>query len=351
MKALKLLAWLCMILVGGFLLTGCATAQPSVSGSASPLRIVVLPYYTEKGLEAREAGELTLHYRRVVRFINNQLVRHGFEVINPFATDLKEEEYNRYMERARQDSALAAKEMCKRYAVDVAYIVWLDVRAERTPDGYCRVRARLDGEGYDSAGRDLGVGVSKRFIRTALDCDDAVAEAEKEVADVVGRVLTAWNRERLASLPSVPATSGGGGQGVIAKRARQYENLISIRLDGAPNYEVVEAFGKILNTVRGVVEAKLYRLRIEPDNPQASTSIWRVRIQGTEPFRLQANIIKMVQDLLKAGGRITIKGVPYRYTPEEIEWFKGLRPGDCSSREIQFVIDRELMRDREFRGS
>ena len=350
MKNIKLLSCLWVLLLAGFMLTSCATAQSLVLDSASPLRIAVLPYYTEEGLGARKAGELTLHYRRIVRFINNQLVRHGFEVVNPFAADLKEEEYNRYMERARQDSALAVKEMCKRYAVDVAYIVWLDVRAERTPDGYCRVRARLEGEGYDSAGRDLGVGVSKRFIRTALYCDDAVVEAEKEVADTVGRVLTAWNKERLASLPSVPTTSQGGGQGAIAEHARQYQNLINIRLDGATNYETVEAFGKILNTVRGVVEAKLYRLRIEPNNPQASTSIWRVRIQGTEPFRLQANIIKMVQDLVKAQGRITLKGVPYRYTPAEIEWFKGLRPGDCSSREIQFVIDRELMRDREFRG-
>lgn len=352
MKRKAFVKWFMAVSLIMPLFVSCATAQPTVHslpGSSSPLRIVVLPHYTEKGLESTEAGDLTIHYRRIVRFINNQLVRHGFEVINPFAADLKEEEYNRYMKRARQDSALAVREMCRRYATDVAYIVWLDVKAEHTPDGYCRVRALLDGEGYDSAGHDLGIGVIKRFIRTARYCEDAIAAAEKDVADVVGRVLTAWNKERLASLPKTDsAPSTGSGKGIVSRRAKQFENLISVRLEGATEYEVVEIFGKVLNTVRGVVEAKLYSLRLEPDNPQASTTVWRVKIEGTEPFRLQANIIKMVHDILKAGGQITINGVPYRYTPEEIEFLKGLRPGDSSSREIQFVIDRELVRDREF---
>jgi len=142
-------------------------------------RIVVIPLYTEEGREAKDGGSRTLHYRRAMGFIENQLVRHGFEVINPFAKDSSEAEYNRVMERAREDSPLASKEMCKKYAVDVAYIVWLNVKVKRTSDGYCKAKARLDGQGYDSAGRSLGANVSKTFKVTRRDCDDAIAEVEK----------------------------------------------------------------------------------------------------------------------------------------------------------------------------
>ncbi|MDL1959383.1 MAG: hypothetical protein LWX01_07560 [Deltaproteobacteria bacterium] len=318
-------------------------------------RIVVVPFYTEEGSEKWDSR----HYRRILSFINNQLVRHDFEVVNRRGTELKEEEYNRYMETAHKDSALASLEMCKKYATDLAYIVWLKVKRERTSDGYCRAEVRLEGEGYDSAGRDLGAAVSKKFVVTKRDCDDAIAEAEKEVADLVGRKLTAWHGSGSGRVVSTEPVSTGtrhtgsdseGEGGVIQRRADKLENLINVRLDGATEYELTEVFGKVLNTARGIAEAKRYRSRIEPDNPQASVVIWRVRIEDTDPFRLQANVMKMIHDILDSGGEIHMKGVTYRYSAAEVDLLKGIRSGDSSSREIQFVIDRERARDREFEG-
>ena len=99
-------------------------------------RIVVLPFYVEEGRDANAGGNATVHFRRMMRFINNQLVRHDFEVINPFAKDASEREFNRVMERAREDSAMASMEVCKRYGVDAAYIVWLRVKIRQTQDGF-----------------------------------------------------------------------------------------------------------------------------------------------------------------------------------------------------------------------
>jgi hypothetical protein len=247
--------------------------------------------------------------------------------------------------------------MCKKYAVDVAYIVWLNVKVKRTSDGYCKAKARLDGQGYDSAGRSLGANVSKTFKATRRDCDDAIAEVEKEVGDLVGRKLTAWRGSR-AKGSVVTADSDAGRKpgstqtesGVLKRRTDALENLINVRLDGATEYELTEVFGKVINTVTGVVEAKRYSSSLIPDNPQACFMIWRVRIEDTDPFRLQANVMKMIDDILDAGGAITLKGVPYRYTAVEIDLLKGLRPGDSTTREIQFVVDRERARDREFSG-
>ncbi|MBC8434182.1 MAG: hypothetical protein H8D96_19920 [Desulfobacterales bacterium] len=320
-------------------------------------RIVVIPLYTEEGREARDGGSRTLHYRRAMGFIENQLVRHGFEVVNPFAKDSSEAEYNRVMERARENSVLASREMCKRYAVDVAYIVWLSVKVKRTSDGYCKARARLDGQGYDSAGRSLGANVSKTFKVTRRDCDDAVAEVEKEVGDLVGKKLTAWRGSKakgsVVTVDSDISQKSDSTQtegGVLKRRTDALENLINVRLDGATEYETAEVFGKVINTVTGVTEAKRYSSSLVPDNPKACFVNWRIRIEDTDPFRVQANVMKMIDDILDAGGEITLKGVPYRYTAAEIDLLKGIRPGSSTSRTIQFVVDRERARDRTFSG-
>ncbi len=331
-------------------------------------RVVVLPFYSEQGRDVRDGGRSTQHYRRIVRFINNQLVRHDFEVINPFAADASEMEYNRVMERAREDSALACLEMCKRYSADAAYVVWLNVKIRTTEEGLSKASARLDGEGYDSAGRDLGIGLSKTFTVTKADSDDAVAEVEKEVGDLVGRKLTAWsgpsgsNTSVVTARPSAPpapapaasapAAPGPEPQegGILKRNADALENIIDIRIDGATEYEALEVFQKVLNTATGVVKAKRYSTFMKPENPKACYATWSVTIEDTDPFRLQANIMTMINQILDAGGEITLKGVPYRYTAAEVNLLMGLRPGDTTSRQIQFVYDRERMRDNEMEG-
>lgn len=329
------------------------------SATSDPIRIVVLPFYSEEGQDTNDGGSATLHYRRMMRFINNQLVRHNFEVINPFAHDSSEREYNRVMERAREDSPLAVLEMCKKYGTDAAYISWLKVKVKKTDDGYCKASARLDGEGYDSAAHDLGVGVSKTFKVTRRDCDDAIAEVEKEVGDLVGRKLTAWSGGQsghtvVAAPPAtatvVPEAAAQTGGGALAKNIRKNAKYLTVRLDGANQYELVEVFGKVVKTARGVEYAKNYSQRIVPDNPQASFVNWRATIDGTDPFVLQANIMKMLGDISDSGGEIVLKGVPYRYTAAEVDLLKGIRPGDATSREIQFVVDRELARDKDMSG-
>ena len=337
-------AVLLLAIVAGSVCVGNPCAQ------ADPIRIVVLPYYVEDGYDAKALPEFSKHYRRLIGFIQNQLVRHNYEVIDPFAADMKEMEYNNLMERSRSDSALACREMCKRYATDAAYVVWMELLRKRTGDGMCKVRIRLDGQGYDSASRSLGVALSKTFDVTREDCSDAMAEAEKEVGDVVGRTLTVSTIRLQPALPPAPPVAAGSEttKGKLSEEINRFPEYIEVRLDGAIAQEEVEVFGKVVNTVRGVEEAKLFRSKIKSTSPQESVVIWRVKIQDTEPFRLQTNIIKMIDDVLAAGGSTTIKGVPYRYTPDELVMLKGIRTGDTSTRSVHFVIDRDRARTKEF---
>jgi len=329
---------------------------PDSATAALRTRIVVLPFYVEQGSrDAQDGGNLVMHYRRMSGFIENHLVRHNFEVIDPFAKEAAEKELNRLMERTREDSTLACLEVCRKYGVDAVYIVWLNVKHKKTADGYHKAIALLDGKGYDSAGRSIGANVYKSFKISRRDFDQAIGDVEKEVGDLVGRTLTAWNSRAASSnkVVSSSTVSAGGttnDEGVLARNIDKLEKYIEIRLDGATEYELVETFGKVLYTVNGVVQGKQISQRIVPDTPQACTSHWEVEIHNTDTFRLQANTMRMINDILDAGGKVVINGVPYRYTSSEVKLLMGIRPGDVTSRSVQFVIDRERARDREFAG-
>lgn len=332
-----------MLVLGLMLLAGQALA--------APVRIVVLPFYAEEGVDASRGGSVEEHYRRTMRFINNHLDRDGFEVINPFAKENVEREFDRVMERAREDSVLASRELCEKYGVDAAYIVWMKVKLERTADGYNKATVILDGEGYDAGGRDLGAGLSEVYKVTRRDRDEAIVEVEKWVGDLVGRKLTTWRADRGGDIAVVETKENSVTQGAsLQQNIRKHENTLEIRLDGATQYEEAEVFGKVLNTVTGVVEATRTGSRMVPNNPQGSYSAWVVRIEETEPFRLQANIMTMIKDVVAANGDLTLKGVPYRYTADEVAMLRGLRTGKTNTRSIQFVVDRNVTMSKERAG-
>ncbi len=343
-----------MLILGVFTVTWFGLGSAGTAGIATAglrTRIAVLPFYVEQGQEVDTAyKDQGLHYRRMAGFIENHLLEHDFEVVDPFAKDASEKEFNRVMQRAKKDSLLMATNMCQRYAVDAVYIVWLKVKTVRTADGYTKAVAIVDGKGYDSAGHSLGANILRTFKVSKRDFDEAVATVEKEVGDDVGRILTTWHNERGILEPGSGYSENQPG--VLAQAIDSQEQFLNIRLSKATEYELVEAFGKVLITVRGVRTAKQYTQRIVPDNPQASVAEWEVEIDTheTDPFRLQANIMKMVNDILDAGGTIRLKGIPYRYTPREMRLMMGLMPGEATTRAIQFMVDRERARQRELAG-
>ncbi len=164
----------------------------STAQSQEAIRIVVLPVDTEGGAWVSDDDDRMEHYRRTMRFINNELVKHGFEVVNPAAKELLIQEYDRMAARIEENSKLASLELCRRYETDAAYIVWLDVHVRRTRDGYCKVKVRVEGEGYDTASRDLGAGLLEEFHLVRRNCQQAVESAERQVGDIVGKKLTAY---------------------------------------------------------------------------------------------------------------------------------------------------------------
>ena len=344
------------IRLGGAVLLAWTLLAQATWAQGGPIRIVILPFYTEAGADVTDGGYEGRHYRRLSRYISSHFVRGGFEVVDPSAHEYTEEEYNRLRVRSRAEFPLAAMELTRRFRVDTLYLVWLDVDTRTLDEGYCQAKARVEVEGYDSGVRNFGVGPDQTFTRSRRECDDATVEVVKLAGDEVGRLLTAWAGRRNASrtTTSVVSTEGtssrSGEGGVIARHTKALENLINVRLEGATRCELVEVFGKVLNTARGAVEATTYLAVIQPETPPASFVAWRVRIENTDPFRFQANVMTMLRNIADAGGEIVLKGVPYRYTPAEVDLLKGIRPGNSTPRSIVFVVDRDRAQAIEFSG-
>jgi len=313
--------------------------------AALKTRIAVLPIYTESGAEVNTGGQATLHYRRIMGFINRELVRADFEVVNPFAGDIAEKELNRTLERARKDSPLVSGELCHRYGLDAVIVVKMDVGVRKTRDGYTKALCQIFMDGYDNAGRDLGIADDREIIITKRGRDRAVRAAEKELGALVGQLLTDWEPHLRRATGSNDRAKGG-----LANHIRAQDQYLDLTLHEATEEEVVEVFGKVINTVQGVADAKITAQEIIPAEPQRCFTRWRVEVRGTDTFRLKTNINKMISDILDAGGSIRINGVPYRYTPSEVSMLMGFRSGRVTANAVHFVIDRDRARAKALSG-
>lgn len=329
-------------LYGAMLLAWALLAQAAWA-QGGPTRIVVVPFYTEQGRPVTDGGFEGIHYERVLGYINNHLVGHGFEVIDPAAHEYTEAEYSRLRERPREDSLLAAKELTARFLVDVVYLVWLDVTTHVTDDHYCKARVQVQGKGYDSAARSIGASLVKIWNRSRRNCDDAVITAEKEIGDEIGRLLTASRKKAQKR-----KVDDSGGDGVVQRTSDELAVLINVRLDEATRWELVDVFGRVLTIVRGSVDTKPYGMNIDPENPGKSFIAWRIRIENTDAFRLQANIMTLLERIYEAGGQGNFNGVQFRFTSDEVNLLKAIRPDSMKSRSIIFLVDRDRAQAIEF---
>jgi len=272
-------------------------------------RIVVLPFYEESNELPKE--DMKRHYRRISGFINNNLVSEAFEVINPFAVEWKENEYDLLIKRSRKESAFVCKEMCRKYSSDIAYIVWLDLKKTYTPDNFCKVNIVLEGQGYDSASRDVGVYMSETIQGIHINCDAAVIDAEKKLAIFMGKKLIAE----------------------LNKNIQFTEETIEIRIEGKVTPVIAEIIDKILNITKGVDEVQRYRFKID------SVCIWRIKINETSISGIQENMINIIKQIIDSKGNFNKNDVQFNYSELEVNELKKFKCKDSSSRAILFLLE------------
>ena len=146
----------------------------------------------------------------------------------------------------------------------------------------------------------------------------------------------------IMGLPVTAAAANRGEGGILQQEIEGRQDLISVKLLGVTEYEVTEMFNDLLNNASGVVEAKRYRLRLEPDNPGACIVVWQVRLEDTDAFQLESNLYRILRDVTGGDADVHKMALSFQPAAEDLALLKDIRPWRASSREIQFVFYRPL---------
>jgi len=142
-------------------------------------------------------------------------------------------------------------------------------------------------------------------------------------------------------LPAVAAAATRGDGGILQQEIKAREDLISVKLLGVTEYEVTEMFNDLLMSAPGVMEAKRYRFRLDPQRPAHCIVEWQVKIGDTDAFQLESSLYRMLRDAAHHGTEDEAPVFTFDPTVEDLQSFRDIRPWRASSREIQFVSGRQ----------
>ena len=170
-----------------------------------------------------------------------------------------------------------------------------------------------------------------------------VKHAEKHYSCLIGSaVYIIFAIVFIIGLP-VTATAGKEGNGGILQQGiENRQDVISVKLVGVTKYELTEMFNDLLIRTPGVVEAKRYRLRLEPDNPDACVVEWQVRLENSDVFQLETKLYRMIRELSGSKADVQTSSLSIQPTAEDFALFNDIRPWRASIKEIQFVLNRTL---------
>jgi len=141
-------------------------------------------------------------------------------------------------------------------------------------------------------------------------------------------------------LPAVAAAATRGNGGILQQEIRAREGLISVKLIGVTEYEVIEMFNDLLISAPGVMEARRYRFRLDPQKPADCIVEWQVKIEDTDAFQLESSLYRMLGDTARHRAEGEAPAFTFDPTVEDMRNFREIRPWRASSREIQFVSGR-----------
>ncbi len=301
------------------LLSGCAGHRATAVPAAENGYSVAVLVRTDQGT----AGVPAQAQRAVVGEINNQLVRYGFAAVNTDATGLPEL------------SGTAEGNLCQQYGVNA--IILLDIAKgtlPAVPGVSCAVALRLATQGYDAAGRDLGISMSRTLTVNRSSCDQAAVTAGHEIGYEAGVLIASTlSGQGYGRVGCQIADTGTAWRSGIDERSMAWnESSVTVRLDNVRDPLTADAFSKIIRSAIGVVAVKRY-------GNFPGSIFWQVTLNGTDSFRLQAELLSMLRTVMDSRGLVIVNNVSYRYSPAEIRSLASIRPAALGSVEIHFTVD------------
>lgn len=171
--------------------SGCSSSRANleIEPSSGAYRVVVAPQQSQSFWGNQSSIE-----RSTIGALNAQLVRHGIESVNIYAIN-------------NGSAGNTNTNLCKAYATDAAILVTITAETYYTTDGKCTATAQLSCDGYDSAGSDLGISLSRREVVTANSCDAAINGATTNAGSVAGNLIAQKLKTNLSSDSHYPGSN------------------------------------------------------------------------------------------------------------------------------------------------
>ena len=146
-----------------------------------------------------------------------------------------------------------------------------------------------------------------------------------------------WVATLLTLMAALPAAAAANQDGILQREIRAHEDLVTIKLLGVTDYDITEIFDALLINAPGVMEAKRYRFRLDPQRPAVCMVEWQVRITGTDLFQLENDLYNMLQNTASGHAETGQSALALRTMAKDSERLKAIKPWRASSREIQFL--------------
>ena len=127
--------------------------------------------------------------------------------------------------------------------------------------------------------------------------------------------------------------------GILERSLAEQSHVVDVRLMGVTRYEVLEMFNEILQSTPGVVEARRYRLHLEPDRPQACLVSWQVRVEGIGLEQLERDVVQTLRHAVREGSE-RLELLAFDPGPKDWELLAAIRPWRATTREIEFILPR-----------
>jgi len=297
--------------------------QASINNSIKKT-IVMLPIEIETNDSITPKKKIL--YKRINGLISKQF-EGKFIVIDPFASEIKENEYQTYWKLADKKIELLRMEICRKYASDIALIIQIDQEERPIEDGYHEVENRLTVNGYDAASRELGINITETSKKVSENYYDALNGSHEILAKKVG--------EKLLLL--------------LNKNSKIYENIITVRVQGNITAVGFEIFNKIINSVEGVDQSYLKNQTVSPNhNHMNSFSIWDVYINNKliNHADLARLIREGIEKLISYTEQDETNKKNIGYSDIEINSLKHILPAYINSSEITFTTTNTFNKKR-----
>lgn len=218
--------------------------------------------------------------------INKILDQSGYYPVNLFDGRMATGAIQDLMNESHNYTQDVAAKLTKAHGLDGLIYVNIENTLTQTDEGIYNSFVSTYVEGFDTTGRYLGFSDEKELIIKNENRDIAGQTAETEMAVRIGKYLVRELNER----------NSGLFHHTMAKP------VVSVSLYRLNSYEMAELFGKIIESTRGVMDARVVRLDLFKDKPKKSYIEWQIEIGRSisDPYELKRAILDKIQEVLNA---------------------------------------------------